>query len=44
MPPALAPVIIAIGRPGSVPSVKGVMGVLVALTTYIMNIVSSTIP
>ena len=51
IPPTLAPAIIAIGRPASGALVGGVAGVLVgltwvlvALTTYIMNVVSSTIP
>ena len=45
MPPALAPAIIVRGRPASVVSVGDIGGgVLVGLTSYIMNIVSSTTP
>ena len=45
MLPVLAPAIIAIGRETSVALVGDIReGVLVGLTSYIMNIVSSTTP
>ena len=45
MLPVLAPAIIAIGRAASVALVGDIGGgVLVGLTSYIMNIVSSTTP
>ena len=45
MLPVLAPAIIAIGRATSVALVGDIReGVLVGLTSYIMNIVSSTTP
>ena len=45
MPPALlTPAITAIGRPASEGTIEGVGRVLVGLTTYVMNIVSSITP